>query len=146
VLFRSHTLEFEPDPHEVLREVERVLAGEGHILILGFEPAGLWAIRHRVTRGGFPPGLVRTLSRKRLRDWLRLLGFEVTSTHRFLTTPPLESLVSGTVGSKLVPDALNGRFGSVYLMKARKRVYTLTPIRPLRRRAPAFVGTAVETP
>jgi SAM-dependent methyltransferase len=140
-----HTLEFEPDPHEVLREIARVLAPEGHILILGFEPTGLWASRHRLTRGGFPPGLVRTLSRGRLRDWLRLLGFEVLAVQRFLTTPPIEQLAAGTASSPPV-GGLEARFGNVYLMKARKRVYTLTPIRPRRRRARSIVGTAVETP
>src|SRR3974390_2431333 len=53
-----HTLEFEPEPHEVLREVERVLVGEGHVLILGFDPTGPWALRHYVAREGFPPGLL----------------------------------------------------------------------------------------
>ena len=43
-----------------------------------------------------------------------------------------------------MPARLKGSLGSVYLIKARKRVYTLTPIRPRRRRRPAIVGAAVE--
>ena len=31
-----HTLEYEPDPHEILREVERILSGEGHLIVFGF--------------------------------------------------------------------------------------------------------------
>src|ERR1043165_1786335 len=31
-----HTLEYEPDPHEILREVGRILTGEGHLVVLGF--------------------------------------------------------------------------------------------------------------
>ena len=141
-----HTLEFEPEPHEVLREVERVLAGEGHVLILGFEPLGLWAGRHRLARPGFPPGLHRFLSRRRLRDWLSLLGFDVLETTRLVPVPPLLSLASGRVAQALdrMPARLKGSLGSVYLIKARKRVYTLTPIRPRRRRRPAIVGAAVE--
>lgn len=141
-----HTLEYEPEPHEVLREVERVLVGEGHVLILGFEPGGPWALRHYLTRQGFPPGLSRLLSRGRLRDWLRLLGFEVLEIRRFVHVLPVESLASGAVarGLERFGAHLDGRTGSVYLLKARKRVYSLTPIRPRRRSAPALVGAVVE--
>src|SRR5690606_24234689 len=31
-----HTLEYEPEPHEILREVGRILPGEGHLIVLGF--------------------------------------------------------------------------------------------------------------
>src|SRR5208282_4897092 len=51
-----HTLEYEPEPHAVIREVDRVLVGEGHVVVLGFEPAGSWAVRHYLVSTGFPPG------------------------------------------------------------------------------------------
>jgi hypothetical protein len=57
VLLLPHTLEFASDPHEVLREAVRVLAGEGELVVLGFEPLGGWSLRHAFTRGGFPPGM-----------------------------------------------------------------------------------------
>ncbi len=141
-----HTLEYEPEPHEVLREVERVLVGEGHVLILGFEPGGPWALRHYVSRQGFPPGLTRLLSRGRLRDWLRLLGFDVVEIRRFVHVLPVEALSSGAFarGLERVGGRLDGRLGSVYLLKARKRVYSMTPIRPRRRSAPALAGAVAE--
>jgi SAM-dependent methyltransferase len=141
-----HTLEFEPEPHEVLREVERVLVGEGHVLILGFEPGGPWALRHYLTRSGFPPGLTRLLSRGRLRDWLRLLGFDVLEVRRFVHGLPIEGLATGAVarGLERFGGRLDGRLGSVYLLKAKKRVYSMTPIRPRRRSAPALVGAVAE--
>ena len=51
-----HTLEFAADPYAVLREVDRVLAGEGQLLVLGFRPWSLWGMRARWSRSGFPPG------------------------------------------------------------------------------------------
>jgi SAM-dependent methyltransferase len=141
-----HTLEFEPEPHEVLREVDRVLVGEGHLLVFGFEPVGAWALRHYGTTAGFPPGLVRTLSRGRLRDWLRLLGFEVLEVRRFLHTLPIERLQAGAFarGLEKVGARIDGRLGSAYLLKARKRVYALTPVRPKRRRARVLVRALPE--
>ena len=130
-----HTLDFEPEPHAVIREVDRILVGEGHVVVLGFEPAGLWALRHYGSRHGFPPGLLRPLGRGRLRDWLRLLGFDVVETRRLVHALPVERLTSGRLARSLerVGEALDGRLGSVYLLKARKCIYTLTPIRPRRR-------------
>lgn len=147
VVLLPHTLEFEPEPHEVIREVDRVLVGEGHLLVLGFEPLSWWALRHRVSERGFPPGLDHMLSRGRLRDWLRLLGFDVLEVHRFLHTLPVARLHGGAIERRLESTGqwLGGQFGSAYLLKAKKRVYSLTPIRPKRRRAGrSLVGALVE--
>ena len=35
-----HTLEHAARPHELLREVDRVLVGEGNVVICGFSPLG----------------------------------------------------------------------------------------------------------
>ena len=40
-----HTLEFEADPYGLLREVDRVLAGDGKLLVLGFAPWSPWGLR-----------------------------------------------------------------------------------------------------
>lgn len=139
-----HTLEFEPEPQAVIREVDRILVGEGHVLVLGFEPLGSWVARHTLARRGFPPGLVATLSRRRLRDWLTLLGFDVVETRRFLHALPLASLESTRLTRALerLGRRLDGRLGSAYLLKAKKRVYTLTPIRPRRRPLSKLAGAA----
>jgi len=83
-----HTLEFAPDPYAVLREVDRVLVGEGQLLVLGFRPWSLWGMRARWSRSGFPPGMRRVLSERLLREWLVLLGFEVVAAKRYLYLSP----------------------------------------------------------
>jgi len=146
VMLLPHTLEFEDHPHEVLREAGRVLTGEGQLLVLGFEPLGSWALRNSLTRGGHPPGLKRTISERRLADWLQLLGFEIGSTERFLYAPPLRALHASKarlwlerVGRNVWP-----RLSGVYLLHARKRVYTLTPVRLRNRLRTAVIGGLAE--
>ena len=77
-------------------------------------------------------------ARGRIADWLELLGYDVTLTRNYLFTPPW----GGTAPRPGVPSALLRRGwikpwpAGAYLIKARKRVYTLTPIRPkMRERA-----------
>ena len=80
-----HSLEFSVDPHAALREVERVLVPEGRVVICGLNPASLWGLQQR--RGHlyrklgfgslFLPDGGEFIGYWRLRDWLRLLGFEV---------------------------------------------------------------------
>jgi len=77
VLLLPHVLETHDDPHGVLREVDRVLRSDGHVIILGFNPVSLWGLRHYLTRKRFPPGIQRVISEHRLRDWLRLLNYSV---------------------------------------------------------------------
>lgn len=148
-LFLPHTLEFEPDAHEVLRESARVLVGDGHLLVLGFEPFGPWGLRHRLARAGFPPGLANLWSAGRLADWLRLLGFDVAPRRRYLGLWPAERLVGTSLGNGLerggewVANAVSSRlprplsalpFAGAYVLSARKRVYTMTRLIAMRRR------------
>ena len=42
VVLMPHTLDFAQDPHQVLREVQRVLRPDGHAVIIGFNPISLW--------------------------------------------------------------------------------------------------------
>jgi SAM-dependent methyltransferase len=146
VILLPHTLEIARDPHEVLREVARVLTGEGELLVLGFEPLGGWSLRNTFTRGGSPPGLARTISAQRLADWLKLTGFEVGQTERFLYVPPVSSLQSSRaagfferMGRRAWP-----RFSGAYLLNARKRVYSMTPVRLRNRLRTAVIGGLTE--
>lgn len=143
-----HTLEFESDPYAVVREVDRILTGEGRLLILGFNATGPWAVRHRLSADGFPPGLARLVSERRLRDWLALLGFEIAPTQRYLRRLPWapHAPVNGQDPIDGVGADESGwsLLSSAYLLKARKRVYTLTPVRPRWRERRSMVGGLVE--
>jgi SAM-dependent methyltransferase len=140
-----HTLEQEPDPHTVLREVERILMGDGQLIVLGFRPISLWGLRHLLARHGYPPGAERLISEWRVRDWLKLLGFEIVDAQRFLFTGPWGKAAPGSqrffeiVGKQTWPFFAGG-----YLLKARKRVYSMTPIRLSWRTRTGVVGGLAE--
>jgi SAM-dependent methyltransferase len=141
-----HTLEFAADPYAIVREVDRVLVGEGNLLVLGFRPWSLWGMRARASRTGFPPSLRRILPERRVRDWLVLLGYEIVATRRYLYCSPWGS-GPGSDGSssRMLRRGLTHPLpGSAYLLKARKRIYTLTPIRPRLRQKPGVVGGLVK--
>jgi SAM-dependent methyltransferase len=141
-----HTLEFAADPYAVLREVDRVLVGEGRLLVLGFHPWSLWGMRARWSRRGFPPGMRRLLSERLLREWLVLLGFEVIAAQRYLYLSPWSGgLSSGEGIGKMLRAGLTYPLpAGAYLLKARKRLYTLTPVRPRLREKPAVIGGLVK--
>ena len=97
-----HTLELARDPHQTLREVERVLVPEGRVVVVGFNPTSLWGARQRLGRlrqglgiarhrGLFLPSAGEFLGYRRLRDWLRLLSFEVESGRFGCYRPPVAS-------------------------------------------------------
>jgi SAM-dependent methyltransferase len=141
-----HTLEFETDPYAVIREADRVLAGEGHLLVLGFRPFSLWGFRSRAISRGYPPGLKRMLGARRIADWLELLGYDVSLTRNYLFAPPW----GGRTPKANEPSRLLRRGwikpwpAGAYLMKARKRVFTLTPIRPKVRDRTQAIGALVK--
>jgi hypothetical protein len=141
-----HTLEFAPDPYAILREVDRVLVGEGQLLILGFQPFSLWGLRARASRSGFPPGMRRVLWGNLVREWLVLLGYDVVATTRYLYLSPWSrGLSAGKRTARLLHPGLTYPLpAGAYLIKARKRVYTMTPIRPRLRERPAVIGGLVK--
>jgi SAM-dependent methyltransferase len=146
VMLLPHTLEFAPDPHEVLREAARVLAGEGELVVLGFDPLGSWRLRGRFTRGGCPPGLRRTISAARLADWLKLVGFEVAPAERYLYAPPFAALAESRARALLERAGRQAwpRFSGAYLLHARKRVHSMTPVRLRKRLRTAVIGGLAE--
>ncbi len=146
VMLLPHTLEFAPEPHEVLREAARVLTGEGELVVLGFEPLGAWSLRNAFTRGGCPPGILRTIPATGLADWLKLVGFEVGVPTRYLYAPPLASLVAARARSFLERAGVRAwpRFSGAYLLHARKRVHSVTPVRLRKRLRTAVIGGLAE--
>ena len=138
-----HTLEIAPDPQAVLREADRVLVGQGHLVVLGFRPLSLWGLRSAASRSGFPPGFTRLIAERRMLDWLILLGYEITLARHYLYfIPALTGARAGLQGRGALRRGLfNPMPAGAYLLKARKRTYTLTPIRLRRReRAPMLGG------
>ncbi|NBT11593.1 MAG: class I SAM-dependent methyltransferase [Betaproteobacteria bacterium] len=90
-----HTLEASADTHQTLREAERVLRPDGRLLITGFNPASLWGAVGRaraLSRRGAGTSALATVhdwvGYWRLRDWLRLLNFEVEGGRFGCYTPP----------------------------------------------------------
>lgn len=138
-----HTLEFESDPYSVLREADRVLAGDGKLVILAFAPWSPWGLRAATTRAGYPPGLRRLISERRLRDWLRLLGYDIGEARRYLHELPWGEPAAVTLRTRRswwypLP-------GGALVLKARKRLHSLTPLRPrLRERATRVLGGLTE--
>jgi SAM-dependent methyltransferase len=154
-----HALELARDPHQTLREVERVLVPEGRVVIAGFNPASLWGLRQRggrMVRGmGFGRDRSLYLPRAgdfigywRLRDWLRLLGFEVEVGRFGCWRPPFktERWLDRCAWMDPVGDRWWPVLGAVYFVQAIKRVRGMRlvglPRREVRRAraAPAVVA------
>jgi len=148
-----HTLELSRDPHATLREVERVLVPEGQVVIIGLNPASLWGMRQRrvafYRRLGmddrFLPESGEFIGYWRLRDWLRLLSFEVESVRFGCYRPALTSRKwlarfdwMDQAGSRWWPI-----FGAVYFVVAVKRVRGMRLLEPARRHRKAVAAAPV---
>jgi SAM-dependent methyltransferase len=130
-----HALELARDPHQVLREVERVLVPEGRVVIVGFNPTSLWGLRQRCARmrnglglgrerGMFMPRAADFIGYWRLRDWLRLLSFDIEAGRFGCYRPPLasERWLSRFQWMENAGDRWWPVLGAVYFMVAVKRV------------------------
>lgn len=126
-----HLLEFSPNPHEILREIDRVVRPEGRILILGFNPWSLFGARKLLTSKGYP-WQGQFVSLVRMKDWLQLLGFEASAGQLACYIPPTESAVWQRRWSFMesTGDRWWGVGGGVYMLEAIKRVQGMRLIMP----------------
>ena len=136
-----HVLEFAAEPHQVLREVERVLIPEGHLIVCGFNPASLWGARQlagRLTGGNFLPRDGEFISPRRMKDWLKLLNMEVDRGHFGCYAPPCatEKWLQRYAFMEQGGQRWWPYLGAVYMMHAIKRVKGMRLVGPVWSRNP----------
>jgi SAM-dependent methyltransferase len=128
-----HILEFDPHPHQILREVDRILVPEGSVVVAGFNPFSLWGLRRLLAgRDGEPPWRGRYIGVPRLRDWFALLGFETRGGAFGCYAPPVRQQkwlerwnFMEPAGDRWWPIA-----GSVYILQAIKRQHGMRLVTP----------------
>ena len=146
-----HILEFAAEPHQVLREVDRVLVPEGQVVITGFNPLSLWGVRQFLTRLGMDPYLPREgqfIALPRIKDWLKLLSFEVNRGRFgcYLPWVRSERWLQRWRFMERAGDRWWPVLGSIYMVTAVKRVRGMRLVGAVRRRVdvlrPALAPTA----
>lgn len=156
LLLLPHRLEFSERPHQTLREAERVMMPEGHLLLSGFNPFSWWGLCHlfktRFCRRKKSADLTenypwsgRFISLNRLKDWLALLGFEIVTIQMCCHVPPFESQrwqhrfhFMQRLGARWLP-----LLGGVYFIVAKKRVACMTPLKPNWKKSALTAGLVV---
>lgn len=128
-----HILEFNDNPHQILREVERILIPDGQLVITGFNPISLWGLRRHLPN--CPEGLLTKgsfISVLRLKDWLQLLSFEVDRGNFGCYAPPFrrQRWLKHWHFMEAAGDRWWSFAGGVYLLRAIKRVHGMRLILP----------------
>lgn len=134
LLLLPHGLETSANPHQVLREAERVLVPDGRVVISGFNPWSLWGLRNRLpfiqpwlpqTQGGLIP-------LPRLKDWLKLLSFDIDRGHFGCYVPPSASKkwIDRFAFMEHAGDRWWPVCGAVYVVSAIKRVCGMRLLTP----------------
>ena len=131
IIILPHIIEFSEDPHAILRECERVLVPEGHVIVAGYNPLGLmgaWNLLHR--RGA--PWNGRFYASWRVKDWLSVLGFDTVASDGCFFRPPLPNarLLQRLQGFERAGSRFWPRLCGTWVLVARKRTATVTPLRP----------------
>lgn len=130
-----HVLEFSEEPHQILREIERILIPEGQIVILGFNPYSMWGLKRHFDRSGAFPWNGHFLPLNRLKDWLKLLGFEIDRSRLGCYLPP-----SNWLRACRMRDIGGEHWwhfaGGIYVLRAIKRTHGMRLITPNWRKKP----------
>ena len=138
LVLMPHVLEFADNPHQILREVERVLRPEGSLIISGFNPYSLWGMRRALGRKQGYPWQGRFVGLPRLKDWLALLGFEVAGGRFGAYAPPFHrgKWLDRYAFMEKAGDRWWAVSGGVYFLHAIKRVPGMRLIKPQWKKGP----------
>lgn len=126
-----HTLDFCDNPHQAIREANRVLTDDGQLIIVGFNPYSAFGARHALTAWRRrEPWNGRFYARHRVSDWLSVLDYRVLDSTAMFMRPPINSDSVLRRLSKL--ETLHrwlGGIGGVYIMRARKQTVPMSMVR-----------------
>ena len=115
-----HGLEEAANPRAVCREIWRVMAPEGRIIVGLANRSGLWARAERT-----PFGHGRPWTKRQISGLLSDCTFQVTASTHALFMPPIASglIASGADGWERAGAILAPALGGVVLVEAVKRIY-----------------------
>lgn len=140
-----HALEGVVDPHGLLREAARVLIPEGRLVVVGFNPASLWALHRPLSPVKFPPIQDRWVAMGRVKDWCQLLTLQVEAGRHGQYRPVLQTETAlrrlawlDDAGARWWPA-----FGAVYSLTAIKRRVGMRVIMPQWQSSPAKAAQSV---
>ena len=139
IVVLQHTLELSEEPHQLLREVERILKPGGRLLIFGFNPQSTWGVRRLLSTrlDSIVPWQFKYLSVWLAEDWCRLLGLEPELTRYAVYSLPFAKRLLRRVfkGAEHRMARREWPIGAVYCLRAKKdRLSLIQPSRnPLRR-------------
>ena len=151
VVIAHHTLEFVDNPHQVLRELHRILTPQGQLLILGFNPHSLRGLVTRIkglSKRSFWQAH-RPVSISRLSDWLHLLGFELREGNHLYVVPPTGQARFRAATASLDKWCVDHKLplGGLYMQAAIKQVAAQNrPLSMLRRHGEKLLDLAVPKP
>ena len=121
VVILPHVLEFESRPHDALREASRVLVPEGNLVILGFNPLSVIGLQRAFRyRAQAAPWCGTYFGAGRLRDWLTLLGFDITDQRPCFASKP--EMRPWRPGRRSLVEWMPPALASARLILAKKRV------------------------
>lgn len=153
LLVLPHTLELTQEPHYLLREAERVLLPEGRLIILGFNSLSLWGLQQlfgRTIKRPFLPEVQNLIAFSRLKDWLKLLGFELNRGRFGCYRPAFKSQnwLDRCAFMESAGDRWWPILGATYMITAVKRVRSVRLITPKQAKPSKLVPsfTSVITP
>ncbi|MGD9109123.1 MAG: hypothetical protein PVI75_08210 [Gammaproteobacteria bacterium] len=130
-IFLPHTLEFAADPYQTLREVDLALRLDGHVIIIGFNPWSMWGLRRFFSFKKKAPwgGVFRRSSQ--IKDWLKLLNFEIVRCQNFIYRPPIanQKIFRWLKFLEYFLKHLLPMFGGIYILIARKKTFCMMPIK-----------------
>lgn len=121
----AHCLDYCNDPHQVLREVERVLTADGVVILSGFNPFSYLGLKRFLPYFRKQlPWSARMFTPQRVKDWLNVLGFELLEQRQFAYLT-----MGGNVNNMELAQRCCKSLAFVYIIVAKKRRSRLTPIK-----------------
>lgn len=127
----AHTIEFSKNPQQMLHEVYTILAPEGRLILLSFNPFSLWGLAKLFNKQENPLCSGHFWSLTHLKHWLKQTGFLITEEKTLFFRPQSskESVLENLFFLEAAGRVFWSNAGAVNLVVAIKKTIALTPIK-----------------
>ncbi|MFT6758569.1 MAG: SAM-dependent methyltransferase [Chitinophagales bacterium] len=135
VVVLHHVLEFCADPHQVLREIKRVLIPSGKLFVISINPSSLLAARFKLASIiGKQHFSRQSIGSHRLHDWLELLEMPTLGSQSGFHQLPInnDNFLNWQSRFACFAQQHSMPMGGVFMLEAVKQIHGMTPIKPKR--------------
>lgn len=130
VIIIIHALDYTDNPHQIVREIDRIATDDAKVVLVGFNKSSIWGLVKPLMNNMNIPWSLNFHSLYGVKEWFKLLGYESVYKETGRIFPFISKNFSKLSGKiKIFQKLYSHNFGGIYFCVFSKNIIPLTAIK-----------------